>query len=72
MTADSPFSFSLNPYTTKQLFETRHNFDLKENDFVCACIDIAMRGVGSHSCGPVLAKQYEIPKEANNRFKFKF
>lgn len=72
VTADKPFSCSVNPFTTEQLCETRHSFELKENDFVNVCIDLAMRGVGSHSCGPVLPKQFEIPKEGSNTFRFVF
>ena len=72
MTAENLFSFSVNPYTTKQLTTTTHGFELKENDFVNVCIDIAMRGVGSHSCGPELEKKYEIPKEGKKVFKLVF
>lgn len=72
LTAEKPFSFSVNPYTTKQLYETAHNFELKENDFINVCVDLGMRGVGSHSCGPKLAERYEIPREGKNRFEFTF
>ena len=72
VTAEQPFSFSVNPYTTKQLCETLHSFELEENDFVNVCIDLAMRGVGSHSCGPELPAEYEIPKTYKNTFKFTF
>ena len=72
MTAEKPFSFSQNPYTTKQLQSTLHDFELVENDFVNICIDLAMRGVGSNSCGPELDKKYEIPTSGENTFKLKF
>ena len=72
MTAEKPFSCSVNPYTTKQLRETLHNFELKENDFVNVCVDLAMRGVGSHSCGPALPEKHEIPREGSNTFKLTF
>ncbi len=72
VTAEQPFSFSVNPYTTKQLCETLHSFELEENDFVNVCIDLAMRGVGSHSCGPELPPEYEIPETGKNIFKFTF
>jgi len=72
MTARQPFSCSVNPFTTKQLMETTHTFQLEENDFVSVCIDLGMRGVGSHSCGPTLPAQYEIPKTGKNRFRFVF
>ena len=72
VSADEPFSQSVNPYTTEQLKKTPHNFELCENDFVNVCIDLAMRGVGSNSCGPELDEKYEIPKRGRNTFIFKF
>lgn len=72
VTADNPFSFSVNPYTTEQLYKTKHNFELKENEFVTVCLDLAMRGVGSSSCGPALLEKYEIPKTLKNTFKITF
>ena len=72
LTSDVPFSFSVNPYTTRQLTETLHSYELEENDFVNVCIDLAMRGVGSHSCGPKLPEKYEIPNEFRNTFHFIF
>ena len=72
LSAEKDFSFSVNPYTTAQLRDTLHDFELPENDFVNVCIDIAMRGIGSHSCGPVLADRYEIPRKCKNTFDFKF
>ena len=38
VTAEKPFSCSVNPFTTKQLRETLHSFELEENDFVNVCI----------------------------------
>ena len=35
----------------------------EENDFVNVCIDLAMRGVGSHSCGPDLEKEYRLSEK---------
>ena len=72
VTADMPFSCSVNPFTTEQLRETLHSFELIENDFVNICIDLAMRGVGSKSCGPDLPSYYEIPKTLKNKFRFTF
>lgn len=72
VTAERPFSCSVNPFTTKQLRETLHSFELEENNFVNVCIDLAMRGVGSKSCGPDLPTDYEIPKTFSNTFTFTF
>ena len=71
-TAEKPFSFSVNPYTTAQLRDAKHAFELPENDFTNVCIDLAMRGVGSHSCGPALPSEHEIRREGSNRFKLLF
>ena len=72
VTAEQPFSFSVNPYTTKQLVETTHDHQLPKNDFTVVCLDVAMRGVGSYSCGPMLAEKYEIPKTGKNTFTITF
>ena len=72
VTADNPFSCSVNPFTTSQLRDTLHTFELAENDFVNVCIDLAMRGIGSNSCGPKLSDKYEIPREYKNTFRFTF
>lgn len=72
VTGEQPFSCSVNPFTTMQLCETMHSFELEKNEFVNICIDLAMRGVGSHSCGPDLPAEYEIPKTYKNTFKFTF
>ena len=72
LTAEKKFSFSVNPYTTAQIIGTKHNFELPKNDFVNICVDLGMRGVGSHSCGPDLDEKYEIPKSGKNVFTFTF
>ena len=72
VTADGPFSCSVNPYTTAQLRVTTHDAALSDNDFVNVCLDLAMRGVGSHSCGPELPQRYEIPREGSMTFRFCF
>ena len=72
LTAEKPFSCSVNPYTTRQLTETTHDHRLTENNFQNICVDIAMRGVGSHACGPALPEKYEIPRQGKNRFRLVF
>ena len=72
VTAENPFSFSVLPYTTVQLRDTVHAFDLPNNDYVNVCIDVAMRGIGSFSCGPDILPEEEIPRKAKNRFIFTF
>lgn len=67
--AERPFSFSVTPYLTRDIINTAHDFELPESDTVKVCLDVAMRGVGSHSCGPELEDEYEIPREGKNIFK---
>ncbi len=72
VSAEKTFSFSVNPYTTEQLINTIHAFELPKNNFVNVCLDLAMRGVGSHSCGPELMAKYEIAREGKNSFRIVF
>lgn len=72
MTAQQPFSCSVNPFTTQQLRETTHDFLLKENDFTNICVDLAMGGIGSYSCGPALLEEYQTPRTMKNTFRFTF
>ncbi len=72
VTAEKPYSFSINPYTTKQLCETKHNFELKPNDFTNVCLDLHMRGIGSMSCGPDIPSDCEVPRKGSNHFKLTF
>ena len=72
VTAKEPFSFSVTPYSTAQLINAKHDFELKENDFICVCLDLAMRGIGSSSCATTLEQKYEIPKKGKNTFVIKF
>jgi len=72
VTADGLFSFSLLPYSTSELLSKKHNYELTKDGNTYVCIDIAMRGVGSNSCGPQLKRDYEIPRFAVRKFKFTF
>ena len=72
VTAESPFSFSVLPYDTVSLRDLKHHFELGKSEKVTICLDIAMRGIGSASCGPELSQEYEIPRKARNRFILTF
>lgn len=72
ITANKNFSFSITPYSTKQLINTTHDYELKENNYVNVCLDIAQRGIGSGSCGPDLDSQYEISVQDEIEFVIHF
>lgn len=71
VTAEKPFSFSVLPYSAKELANAKHNFELNKSESVYVSIDLAMRGVGTESCGPTMSKAYEIPKWGKNTFNIK-
>lgn len=72
VTAEQPFSFSILPYTTKELIEAKHEFELKRSEKVVLNLDVGMRGVGTNSCGPELNEKYELPRKGKNVFKIQF
>ncbi len=69
ITAQTPFSFSVLPYSTKQLENAKHNFELKKSSATYINLDVAMSGVGSNSCGPPLADKYRASKIGSNKFR---
>lgn len=71
ITAEKPFSFSMLPYSTEQLLKTSHSWELPAPKATYLCLDIAMSGVGSHSCGPELKSEYRAPVTGENTFRIK-
>ena len=56
-------SFSARPYTDVQLAKAKHHFELPESVSAAINLDYFMCGVGSNSCGPVLAERFRTPDE---------
>lgn len=71
ISAAYPFSFSALPYSESVLRTTAHNWQLPPPSATYLSLDIAMRGIGSRSCGPKLQSEYEIPRSGCNRFGIK-
>ena len=69
ITAPTPFSFSVLPYSTDELQNAKHDFELKKSTATYVNLDIAMSGIGSNSCGPELDKKYRAPKQGSNTFR---
>jgi len=63
------FSFNASHFSPKDLADTRHDFELVPRKETVVNIDLAQCGIGSNSCGPVLAEKYRI-KEQEYRFSF--
>ena len=55
------FSFNASHYTQEELTEKKHNFELEKTDATVLCVDGYQSGIGSGSCGPELAPEYQIP-----------
>ena len=64
-----PFSFNASVYTQEELERVSHNYELKESDSTVFCMDYAMNGIGSNSCGPDIMDKYRFDEEA---FRFQF
>lgn len=58
--SERTFSFQASEYTQEELAEKKHNFELEKCGSTVVCIDSAMAGVGSASCGPELDEDYQI------------
>lgn len=57
---DKHISFNASEYTQEELYSKRHNWELQKCPSNVICIDSKMAGVGSNSCGPVLAPKYRL------------
>ena len=53
-------SFNASEYTQEELYTKKHNFELEKSSSNVICFDYKMAGVGSNSCGPMLAEKYRI------------
>ena len=67
--SESTFSFNASYYTQEELEKKTHNYELAESDSVVLCVDYALNGIGSNSCGPVVLDQYRF-NDVLFRFRF--
>ena len=67
--AEKAFSFNASYYTQEELEKKTHNYELIESDSVVFCVDYALNGIGSNSCGPVVLEQYRFDDVL---FRFRF
>lgn len=61
---EQTFSFNASYYTQEMLEQAAHNYELTESDNTVLCIDYALDGIGSNSCGPVLLEKYRFDEES--------
>ena len=67
--AEKAFSFNASYYTQEELEKKTHNYELTESNSVVFCVDYALNGIGSNSCGPVVLDQYRFDDVL---FRFQF
>ena len=67
--SESTFSFNASYYTQEELEKKTHNYELAESDSVVLCVDYALNGIGSNSCGPVVLDKYRF-NDVLFRFQF--
>lgn len=68
--SDKTFSFNASVYTQEELERADHNYQLLESGSTVLCLDYAMNGIGSNSCGPKLREPYRFD-EMEFTFAFK-
>ena len=67
--AGNPFSFNASVYTQEELERAAHNYQLLKSESTVLCLDYAMNGIGSNSCGPKVQEPYRFAEE---EFTFTF
>ena len=68
-TSALPFSMNASPYTSEELTNATHNYELPESGKSVLCIDYRQNGIGSNSCGPELDEKYRFDE---NEWEFGF
>lgn len=61
---EEPVLYSISRFTTENLTEAKHTYDLEPIDGIVLNIDMAQNGIGSGSCGPKNLDKYELKPEA--------
>ena len=67
--SSNAFEFSALHYTIEDIDRIEHAYELTESDSTEVLICYKNRGVGSHSCGPVLSEKYQVTDRVID-FKF--
>ena len=61
--AEKTFSFNASVYTQEELEYKAHSYQLEASDSTVLCIDYALNGIGSNSCGPKVMDKYCFDEE---------
>ena len=67
--SEQSFTFRASHFSTAQLDEATHDYELTPSESTFVYIDYKQSGIGSNSCGPALAKEMQLDEK---RFAFTF
>ena len=56
--SEQRFSFNASVYTQEELEKKKHHFALEKSGSSVLCLDYALNGIGSNSCGPEVLERY--------------
>lgn len=65
-------SFSALPYSSETLGDAAHDDELPVTDATYLCVDVAMSGLGSNSCGPLPLEKYRVKNNDKREIVFIF
>lgn len=66
--SEKAFSFNASVFTQEELERKLHNYELEVSKSIILCIDYAMNGIGSNSCGPEVMDRYRFDE---TKFSFR-
>lgn len=61
--SEKGFSFNASQYTQEELETKKHNYELEISNSTILCLDYALNGIGSNSCGPKVMDEYRFDDE---------
>lgn len=61
--SERPFEFGISHYTSNELTNKTHNYELEKSGHTIARIDYKMSGIGSASCGSDLQEKYRLSEK---------
>ncbi len=67
--SEQGFELNVSEYTSKELTNKAHYFELEKDDYINVRIDYKVSGIGTGSCGPERREKYRM-KDKKVHFKF--
>lgn len=68
--AGESFDFAVSHYSTENMMDAKHTWDLEKEDETYLRIDYKVTGTGSGSCGPLVAEEYRLTGDEEINYSF--